>query len=319
MSTTYCVDAAITAAPDLCNLTLLEMSMLNRLATAGNRVLTYAWFATAFANLGVTVARARTRLAHLEKLDLLRSCVVGRGEQTEGKRYRLTERGERLVGSMHAAAATTTECEPASDKTSAPRNIYALISEKGRAQLAACLPTGVHALLVDRLSRGEHPDWETIEPLLGAALARDVHAFIERKLSEPMETPVRAQSHSEETLRPAPTEAQIESLKLRGIVVPDVVASSPEGEGVAEAARLFIMEAAVRAPQLLARGNLRRVLPEVLWAILRGPVADYGPLLKRVRCALRWIMGGRWTTPKGFKPAEAAPLMMAFRLCGTPA
>jgi hypothetical protein len=73
-----------------------------------------------------------------------------------------------------------------------------------------------------------------------------------------------------------------------------------EGEGAAVTlARLAMQEAQRRHPELARTPTFAgQLLPELVWASMKGVLADYGEPLRRVRTALRLMSERRWTTPR---------------------
>lgn len=86
-------------------------------------------------------------------------------------------------------------------------------------------------------------------------------------------------------------------------VTVDVAREGPpkpiEEGAVIALAQLAVNEAQRRHPELArAPTFLRRLLPELVWASMKGVLADYGEPLRRVRTALRLMADSRWTTPR---------------------
>lgn len=79
-------------------------------------------------------------------------------------------------------------------------------------------------------------------------------------------------------------------------------------EGAAIAiARLALSEAQRRHPELAQAPSFAgQLLPELVWASMKGVLADYGEPLRRVRTALRLMSQKRWTTPRYMPPAFAS-------------
>ena len=78
-------------------------------------------------------------------------------------------------------------------------------------------------------------------------------------------------------------------------------------DAAVDLARTVAAEAATRY-----RGTLSTApvwLPEVVWSITRGELADIGALSLRVRAALRLVASSRWRRPKNMPASEVAVLV----------
>lgn len=96
--------------------------------------------------------------------------------------------------------------------------------------------------------------------------------------------------------------------------------SKGQEEGAAIAlARLAVTEAKSRHPELVQAATFaERLLPELVWASMKGVLADYGEPLRRVRTALRLMSEHRWTTPRHMPPSFASEFHIgdvAFAVC----
>lgn len=82
--------------------------------------------------------------------------------------------------------------------------------------------------------------------------------------------------------------------------------AAEEGAAIA-IARLALSEAQRRHPELAQAPSFAgQLLPELVWASMKGVLADYGEPLRRVRTALRLMSQKRWTTPRYMPPAFAS-------------
>lgn len=86
-----------------------------------------------------------------------------------------------------------------------------------------------------------------------------------------------------------------------GGVIPVVHAGQARDETALAVTRLAVAETAVRYNRLLGdQAVFRECLPQLVWSVTRGSLADGGPLLRRVRAALRLMVDGRWRCPRGY-------------------
>ncbi len=95
-------------------------------------------------------------------------------------------------------------------------------------------------------------------------------------------------------------------------------AKAEEGAAIS-LARLALSEAQRRHPELVSTPSFaERLLPELVWASMKGVLADYGEPLRRVRTALRLMSERRWTTPRHMPPAFASSFALSdaeFAVC----
>ncbi|MCZ8158452.1 MAG: hypothetical protein O9256_00915 [Rhizobiaceae bacterium] len=93
----------------------------------------------------------------------------------------------------------------------------------------------------------------------------------------------------------------------------------PEVNAVMALVRLAVTEAQSRHPDLVQAATFaERLLPELVWASMKGVLADYGEPLRRVRTALRLMSEHRWTTPRHMPPSFVSQFPItdvAFAVC----
>ncbi len=275
--------------------------------------------------LKLTFSQARARLALIERAGLAVSHVVKAGRTTLGKRWALTEQGRAALDiylQRIPAPAQTPSVAADSPSPTNPRaaDLYATMSERGRDALRKSLPDAVHGRVVDLLKHGTVPpadqllDWGVRE-----SVATDIETSARNLAERALNTRSSGDEASAATQVPAATDEDVQRARQAGVPVPCV--REGEGEnaaGITTAAQLLVREAATRRPDLLHRGVLLARLPQLLWAMLQGTVADYGAPLKRARALLKWLAEGAFEVPKGYTPAAGAALLSRIRIASPP-
>lgn len=299
------------------DLTLRQLDLLLSLADVERRKkpISYSYWQSW---LGFTYSQARTVLAKIEAAGFATSRIANDNR----KFWTLTETGRTVVKLITTRATEPVASDSQTEQSpgATPNNLYEAMSQKGRDALRSVLPDPIHGRIVDQLRSGTVPD---VEQLMGwgvrELVARDIASsaarVADRLPSGALQ--VKAASGMDDTRVSPASDADVERARQSGVPIPQIEAGEGENaEAVTQAAQLLIREAAVRRPSLLQRGILLGRLPQLIWAMLHGAVADYGSLLKRARALLRWLHDGRFEVPKGYDPEIGASIRARLRITG---
>lgn len=330
--------AVLSDCPGIEHLSLGRLVAFMRLGTMIQRhpgkLVSYPYLAKV---MQVSSGAVRGCIENLVTLGLVRKTIQG-GSATSGQRYcagtiyRLTPVGERLQSfaqglmcprSTVTATTTssrqspgTTETGRAGQGTPPPTRIEDL-APTTQARIAAW-PADAQAHIRAALAAGHPPS----PPVLATAgldfdTAMQFASFIANKqspvvapdlntpdlTSDPDETPDT--QHAPTRVGHADATASEQSALEHGLTLPSITASAScadDLQAVLPYADLVMHEAAVRYRKVLRDPGrfVSETLPQVLWAITKGSLADYGSPIKRIRVALSLVWNGRWGCPRGF-------------------
>lgn len=297
--------------------TLRQLDLLLSLKDVESRrkPISYSYWSTW---LGFTYAQARTVLAKIEAAGFATSKIA----PDNRKFWSLTEAGRTVIKILttRTAEPAAPDSRPEESPGTAHKDLYEAMSQKGRDALRAALQEPIHRRVIDQLRSGAVPDagqlmaWGVRE-LIARDIANSAARVADRVASGAVAT--KASSGIEDTRVSPASDADLERARQAGVPVPRIEAGEGDNaQAVAEAAQLLVREAAVRRPSLLQRGILLGRLPQLVWAMLHGAVADYGSLLKRARALLRWLHDGRFEIPKGYDPQVGASIRARLRITG---
>lgn len=302
--------------------------------------------------LGLTESQAKTRAGHLERAGLCVREVVEdpsrRGPKEVGSRYRVTGLGravlERLERAWPEAFAATprpaaagrvgvpeTTASPSRapvgpDVRDAPRRLTLDQLRPADRQRITSFPFRLRNLVVAALSEGRAPDVAAALALgLTRAQADALTAFIrdaQARAGQGRATVQVASTKAEDVVAAAPAApAVVDAAIVPAASLPDgaprAKATIAEASTYADVANLVLAEVSARASYAPLRSTPSKVvaaLPQIVWACVHGSLTDYGPLLKRVRTALKLLVHGRWSVPKGMYPAFAGDFSRTVQL-----
>jgi len=302
------------------DLTLRQLDLLLSLADVERRKkpISYSYWQSW---LGFTYAQARTVLAKIETAGFATSRIA----PDNRKFWTLTEAGRTVIKVLTTRATDRVVTDRQTDQSACagPKDLYAAMSQKGREALRSTLQDPIHGRIVDQLRSGTVPDADQLMAWgVRELVARDI-ANSAARVAERASTgapPAKTSPVTDDTRVSPATDADVQRARESGVPIPLIEAGEGENaDAVAQAAQLLVREAAVRRPALLQRGILLGRLPQLIWAMLHGAVADYGSLLKRARALLRWLHDGRFEIPKGYDPAVGASIRARLRISGTEA
>lgn len=312
-------------APAAASLTLLTHEILQAIARKvskePNAILTWAWFETIF---GLTTSQARTRVGALQEAGLVKAVLIGNKTRPKGQRFSLTAAGHRVCELLRSVYSRQPAALPATAPSNKPVVEHAApnpthvdltkrLSDKARARFDA-MPEAARNQILTALRRGEEPDYEALAEHLPEPTLIAIAQYLERLMSASSEDSVKTTPLGVETRVPAASADKLALARAAGVPVPIVRSTTETSNGVAQHVELLLAETAVRHPQLLRSGELRRALPQLVWATLVGTLADYGPPLLRIRAATKWLAEKRWQCPRGFDPSAAKALLAGVRL-----
>ena len=310
--------------PGAMELTLEEVSLLGGLwklvQKAPAKVFCWAYFENAF---GLTVSKARTRLARLERAGLLNRRMVGdRPSDALGSTIEITPMGKDLLRTLapllaqpqsNIEATAQNRTVSAADATPPPARPtgqritdYPEAFQKGVMKLGAPVARIVNRALDEGRAITRE---EAVDAGMPGGAADALNAAIEQHRPRNEATHaigVMGQGGGGEggaawTKEIPASESDVVAAREAGVPVPELVV--PEDHGVRPIAQLVVAEAAKRYRALLcgrtAAGIAER-LNELVWSCTSGPLADFGAPVKRVRVGLKLLAAGRWETPIGY-------------------
>lgn len=296
---------------------------------ANQRVVTQSYW-SGEETLSLDRETAKRLLKKLKAAGLITSTTVGKGRATIGTRFGLTENGKRALAIFFPSPALATPVSapvkacsntPASlPGLAAGSDLYALISEQGRARLESQLPADIHARIVSVLKEGFAPDLDTltrwgVRPDLANAMAT-AFANTASRAAQPGAAPLPPSGGSAPTSVSAASDEDVARAVRDGVPVPAIEPASETQPAavLAQHAKLLVAEAAVRRPHLLSSGLLLARLPQLLWSMTAGCVADYGKPLLRARALLRMLDDGRFSVPRGYQQSEGAQILRSLKI-----
>lgn len=302
------------------DLTLRQLDLLLSLADVERRKkpISYSYWQSW---LGFTYAQARTVLAKIEAAGFATSRIA----PDNRKFWTLTETGRTVITLLTTRSnePVVTDRKSEQSSCSAPKDLYEAMSQKGRDALRSALQDPIHGRIVDQLRTGNVPDPDQlmawgIRELVARDIANSAARVAERVSTGALQA--KASPVMDDTRVSPATDADVQRAREAGVPIPVIEAGEGDNaDAVAQAAQLLVREAAVRRPALLQRGILLGRLPQLIWAMLHGAVADYGSLLKRARALLRWLHDGRFEIPKGYDPEVGASIRARLRITGSEA
>lgn len=319
--------ARVASIPGAMDLSLEEVALLGGLwkltQKTPHKVFCWAYFDAAF---GLSVSKARTRLARLEKAGLLVRQMVGeRRSDAVGSQIQLTEMGKdllRVLAPLLAQPEVSARPSALSPVSLPPATTQSELVPGRLADYPAMFQQAILKMGIDvaRLVRGAIEAGQLLSAEQGRGAGLDVPQTSALNDALLKHGPARqslkvekaigsSESRREEMLgtrvEAAPT-SSIQEARAAGVPMPELAVG--EGDGAAPIASMVAAEAASRYRKALCGRSPDMVaerLNEIVWSCTEGPLSDFGAPVKRVRVALSLLQAGRWETPKGYDAVRA--------------
>jgi len=312
--------SAIQGAMDLTLEELVLLAGLWKLTHKNpSKIFCWAYFESSF---GLSVSKARTRLARLERAGLvLRSMLGSRPSDALGSRIDVTPMGKDLlrilapilrsepVGQGRAGAgAAEAVIAPAAVKAPAAPGVFAdypIVFQQAVLKLGIGAARAVKAAIERGGSLSDADLADTpLPPGAAAQLNEAMRRYAPSNTAAPLV--VGSNGGETETLVPAAHDDAIRIAIDAGAAIPAISACAPDA--VRPIADLVRVEISARYRSLACGTRATsavKQLDELVWSCTQGPLADFGAPIKRVRVGLKLMALGRWETPIGYVPSAS--------------